>query len=145
MNRRRKGIRLERRFDEQLRACFPRCVTEFKPQLTFLPKDFWGLFDGLSFFPHCRRYLFWQMKTNKLSQRERKAFWKAAQPFHTPMTKVLLIEKCQPEKFKRTKDKKAKNGREKHDKDFWISIEATEAVLVKNTELKKFFTTLLRA
>lgn len=134
MNRRRKGIRLERRFDEQLRACFPRCVTEFKPQLTFLPKDFWGLFDGLSFFPHCRRYLFWQMKTNKLSQRERKAFWKAAQPFHTPMTKVLLIEKYQS----------ATAGRAKHDKDFWISVEATEAVLVKNGELKRFFAALLR-
>ena len=124
MNRRRKGIRLERKFDEQLRACFPRCVTEFKPQLTFLPKDFWGLFDGLSFFPHCRRYLFWQMKTNKLSIPERKRFWSAAGKFHTPITKVLLIEK--------------------HDEGFWISVEATAAVVVKNGQLKRFFAALLR-
>lgn len=125
MNRRRKGIRLERKFEQQLRQCFPSCCTEFKPQLTFLPKDFWGLFDGLTFFPKQRRYLFWQMKTNRLSQPERKHFWRQAKPFHTDITKVLLIEK--------------------HNNGFWVSLNQTKITLVENGGLKKFFTLLLRA
>lgn len=61
--------------------------------LKFMQKDFWGLFDGLTFFPNKKKYLFWQTKSNKLTPKERREFWNSANKFKAQNIIILLIEK----------------------------------------------------
>ncbi|MEK7673723.1 MAG: hypothetical protein AAB371_00805 [Patescibacteria group bacterium] len=88
-----KGKRLEKLFRDTLKKCYPSCMTELKPMLRFMPKDFWALFDGLTFFPAKKKYLFWQTKSNKLTPKERAHFWSLAKKFQAPNIQILLIEK----------------------------------------------------
>jgi hypothetical protein len=88
-----KGKRLEKLFRDTLKKCYPSCLTELKPMLKFMQKDFWGLFDGITFFPNKKKYLFWQTKSNKLTPMERKKFWYQAEKFQANNIKILLIEK----------------------------------------------------
>lgn len=95
-----KGKRLEKLFRDKLKECYPNCLTELKPMLRFMQKDFWGLFDGITFFPPPKAgkrkkgvYLFWQTKSNKLTPKERKEFWNLAKKFGANNIKILLVEK----------------------------------------------------
>ncbi len=88
-----KGKRLEKFFSLKLKELFPSSETEIKPRIINLRKDFWGLFDGLTFIKSKRKYIFWQIKGKKLSSNEIKHFWKQSKIFQTADILILLIEK----------------------------------------------------
>lgn len=88
-----KGKRIEKEFALCLNRCYPACVTELKPRVISMTKDFWRLFDGLTFHPIKRRYLFWQIKGNRLSDSRRRQFFAQARLFENHFVKVVLVEK----------------------------------------------------
>lgn len=92
-NRSRKGKRLEKFFAEELKKIFPQAETEIKPKIINLKKDFWGLFDGLTFIKNKRKFIFWQIKGISISNKQREEFWKEARKFSAKNILVLFIEK----------------------------------------------------
>lgn len=92
-NKSAKGKRLEKFFSQKLKELFPSSETELKPRIINLKKDFWGLFDGLTYIKNKKRFLFWQIKGGKITQKVLKDFWKKAKNFQSSVIKVLLIEK----------------------------------------------------
>jgi len=92
-NRAGKGRRLEKFFALKLKELYPTSETEFKPRIINLRKDFWGLFDGLTFIKSKRKFIFWQIKGIKISKKYKKFFWSKAKFFANKNILVLLIEK----------------------------------------------------
>lgn len=88
-----KGKKAEKEFAEILKKFFKSAQTEFKPRIINLSKDFWGLFDGLTFIRSKRKYIFWQIKSKKISKKEVENFWKMANIFRNKNIVVILIEK----------------------------------------------------
>lgn len=123
MNKVGKGKRLEKLFREKIKEWFPTSLTELKPTLRFMSKDFWGVFDGLTFFPNKKKFLFWQTKSNKLAAKERKIFWASAKKFRTLSTQVVLIEK--------------------HNSGFCVSSDLAPIVYIEDQQIKKFLTSIL--
>jgi hypothetical protein len=92
-NRSLKGKKLEKDFSKILQRFFGSARTELKPRIINLPKDFWGLFDGLTFVKSKRKFIFWQIKGKKLTKKEISDFWKKAKIFGNKKILILLIEK----------------------------------------------------
>lgn len=88
-----KGKRLEKLFSIKLKEIFPSSETELKPRIINLKKDFWGLFDGITFIKSKKKYIFWQIKGRRLSLAEIKNFWEKAKKFKNPYIIIFLIEK----------------------------------------------------
>jgi hypothetical protein len=87
-----KGKKIEKEFALKIKTIFPSAETELKPRIINLKKDFWGVFDGLTFIKSKRKYIFWQIKSKKISKSEFNSFWKQAKIFENQLIKVLLIE-----------------------------------------------------
>lgn len=87
-----KGKKIEKEFAYQLQSLFNSAETELKPRIINLKKDFWGIFDGLTFIKSKRIYLFWQIKSKKISSKEFKYFWYKARLFSNSSIKILLVE-----------------------------------------------------
>jgi hypothetical protein len=87
-----KGKKIEKEFAYQLQSLFNSAETELKPRIINLKKDFWGIFDGLTFIKSKRIYLFWQIKSKKISSKEFKYFWYKARLFSNNSIKILLVE-----------------------------------------------------
>lgn len=92
-NKSKKGKRLEKIFAEELRKIFPQAETEIKPRIINLKKDFWGVFDGLTFIKNKKRFIFWQIKGAPTSKKIKNDFWKNAKNFQSKNILVLFIEK----------------------------------------------------
>jgi len=92
-NKSAKGKRLEKEFSLALKNIFPSADTELKPRIINLRKDFWGLFDGLTFIHQKKKFIFWQIKGKKITNLEYKKFWKLAYKFSNSNIVILLIEK----------------------------------------------------
>jgi hypothetical protein len=107
-----KGKRIEKEFVLCLNRCYPACLTETKPRVISLTKDFWRLFDGLTFHPIKRRYIFWQVKGKRVSMNERRQFFKQAQVFGNSFVKIVLVER---------------NG-----KDFELFVSETERISIRH-------------
>lgn len=91
-NKSEKGKRIEKKFSLELKKFFPSAETEIKPRIINLKKDFWGLFDGLTFIKSKRKYIFWQIKSKRISKKEFNFFWQKAKIFESNSIKILLIE-----------------------------------------------------
>lgn len=91
-NKSKKGKKIEKNFSLELKKIFPSAETEIKPRIINLKKDFWGLFDGLTFIKSKKIYIFWQIKSKKISKREFNSFWQKAKIFKNNSIKILLIE-----------------------------------------------------
>ncbi|GIW66869.1 MAG: hypothetical protein KatS3mg095_0767 [Candidatus Parcubacteria bacterium] len=87
-----KGKKNEKDFALKLKLIFPSAETEIKPRIINLKKDFWGIFDGLTFIKSKKKYIFWQLKNKKISLTEFKAFWHKAYFFGNQNIIILLIE-----------------------------------------------------
>ena len=92
-NKSAKGRRLEKFFAKKLKEIFPSSETEIKPRIINLRKDFWGLFDGLTYIKDKKKFLFWQIKGSKITKKIFNSFWKKAKIFQARNIIVLLIEK----------------------------------------------------
>jgi hypothetical protein len=92
-NRSLKGKKLEKEFSNILQRLFGSARTEIKPRIINLPKDFWGVFDGLTFIKSKKKFIFWQIKGKKLTNKERLEFWRKAKIFGNKKILILLIEK----------------------------------------------------
>ncbi len=92
-NRSGKGKRLEKFFAQELKKIFPKAETEIKPRIINLKKDFWGLFDGLTFIKDKRKFIFWQIKGAPVSNKSKEKFWKEAEKFSSRNIIILFIEK----------------------------------------------------
>ena len=88
-----KGRILEKYFAQELQVAFPSAHTEFKPRVISQSKDFWCLFDGLTFVKTKKFFIFWQSKSNKLPPSKRNLFWKSAKAFQAPNIRIFLLEK----------------------------------------------------
>jgi len=88
-----KGKRLEKFFSQELKKIFPLAETEIKPRVINIKKDFWGLFDGLTFVKNKKKFIFWQIKGSKISKKVLNEYWKKADFFKNPKIVILLIEK----------------------------------------------------
>ncbi|MGC8981390.1 MAG: hypothetical protein ACP5JU_00320 [Minisyncoccia bacterium] len=96
-NRSLKGKKLEKEFSRIIQDLFKSAATELKPRIINLPKDFWGLFDGLTFIKSKKKFIFWQIKSKRLTKKEREDFWKKAKIFGNKKILILLIEKANNE------------------------------------------------
>ncbi|MCS7184234.1 MAG: hypothetical protein NZ866_02735 [Patescibacteria group bacterium] len=88
-----KGKRVEKDFALKLKSIFPSAETELKPRIINLKKDFWGLFDGLTFIKNKKKFIFWQIKSNKIYLKDFKKFWKYSRYFFNHHIKIILVEK----------------------------------------------------
>ncbi len=88
-----KGKRLEKFFAQKLKELFPSSETEIKPRIINIKKDFWGLFDGLTFIKSKKKFIFWQIKGKKITNKEKIKFWNNSKIFQNFNILVLLIEK----------------------------------------------------
>ncbi len=92
-NKSAKGKKIEKEFSLVLKNIFPSADTEIKPRIINMRKDFWGLFDGLTFIHKKKKFIFWQIKSKKITSSEYKKFWSMAYKFNNHNVVVLLIEK----------------------------------------------------
>ncbi len=92
-NRSLKGKRLEKYFAQELKKLFSSAETEIKPRVINIKKDFWGLFDGLTFIRKKRKFIFWQIKGGKIPKKFFQNYWKNVEPFKNSKIIILLIEK----------------------------------------------------
>jgi len=88
-----KGKRLEKYFAQELKKLFPTAETEIKPRIINMKKDFWGLFDGLTFIKNKRKFIFWQIKGGKISKKLIENYWRETKNFKNSKILILLIEK----------------------------------------------------
>jgi hypothetical protein len=92
-NRSLKGKRLEKYFAQELKKLFPSAETEIKPRIINIKKDFWGLFDGLTFIRKKRKFIFWQIKGVKISKKFTKNYWANVKAFNNSKIIIILVEK----------------------------------------------------
>jgi hypothetical protein len=92
-NRSLKGKRLEKYFAQELKKLFPSAETEIKPRIINIKKDFWGLFDGLTFIRKKKRFIFWQIKGVKISKKFIKNYWRNVEAFNNSKIIIILVEK----------------------------------------------------
>ena len=90
-----KGKKIEKEFALKIKSIFPSSETEIKPRIINLKKDFWGIFDGLTFIKSKKKYLFWQIKTKKITKKEFRLFWQRAKLFQGDQIKIFLVENYQ--------------------------------------------------
>ncbi|GIW65669.1 MAG: hypothetical protein KatS3mg094_188 [Candidatus Parcubacteria bacterium] len=91
-NKSKKGKKIEKEFALKIKSVFLSAETEIKPRIINLKKDFWSLFDGLTFIKSKRKYIFWQIKSKKISSKEFRNFWLRANNFKNKSIIILLIE-----------------------------------------------------
>jgi hypothetical protein len=92
-NRSLKGKRLEKYFAQELKKLFPSAETEIKPRIINIKKDFWGLFDGLTFIRKNKKFIFWQIKGIKISKKFIKNYWRNVEAFNNSKIIIILVEK----------------------------------------------------
>jgi hypothetical protein len=92
-NRSLKGKRLEKYFAQELKKLFPSAETEIKPRIINIKKDFWGLFDGLTFIRKKKKFIFWQIKGVKISKKFIKNYWRNVEAFNNSKIIIILVEK----------------------------------------------------
>jgi len=92
-NRSLKGKRLEKYFAQELKKLFPSAETEIKPRIINIKKDFWGLFDGLTFIRKKKKFIFWQIKGIKISKKFIKNYWRNVEAFNNSKIIIILVEK----------------------------------------------------
>jgi hypothetical protein len=92
-NRSLKGKRLEKYFAQELKKLFPSAETEIKPRIINIKKDFWGLFDGLTFIRKKKKFIFWQIKGVKISKKFIKNYWRNVKAFNNSKIIIILVEK----------------------------------------------------